>query len=120
MSRITCPLTIVVPITLNASGNGTAQAGPPFNHIWSPVSCSIQAAGGIPTGANPATCTLLVGNSVSSSVFVDETYQVTGAASSVISGQLVNFGQYIFAVFANCNPSVPATLTIYGTTSIPG
>jgi len=120
MSRIICPVTFVAPITLNASGNGVAQAGPMFNNIWSPSSCQITASGAIPASGTPATCTLLIGNSVSSSTFIDETYQVTGAASAVISGQTVYFGQYIFAVFANCNPNASASLTVYGTTSIPG
>lgn len=116
MSR-TQPFTRTVTITLDGSGNGTAALGPSIaNEIWSPASCYIAASGGVPTGSTPATCTIFgpQGNQV------DATYQVTGAASSMIAGQLIQPGQQVSAVFANCNPApATATLTVSGTRTVP-
>lgn len=115
MSR-TQPFTRTVTAVLDGSGNGTASAGPQIaNETWAPDSVYIAASGGIPTGANPATCTIFgpLGNQV------DATYQVTGAASSMITGQRVHPGQVISAVFANCNPGSTATLTVSGTRTVP-
>lgn len=115
MSR-TQPFTRTVPITLDGSGNGTAAIGPTIaNEVWSPDSVYITASGGIPTGATPATCTIFgpLGNQV------DATYQVTGAASSMIAGQQIQPGQQVSAVFANCNPGAAATLTVSGTRTVP-
>jgi len=116
MSR-TQPLTRTVTITLDGNGDGTASTGPTLaNETWAPQSVYIEASGGIPTGSTPATCTIFgpLGNQV------DATYQVTGASSSMIAGQVIQPGQQITAVFANCNPSpATATLTVTGTRTVP-
>jgi hypothetical protein len=120
VSRITCPFTSIAVATLNGSGNGYAAIGPSFNQIWSPATCAIQMTGNIPTGGTAATCTLLVGFMPASAAFVDATYQVTGATSGAIGGQVVNYGQQIFAVWANANASATITLTVNGTMTVPG
>lgn len=117
---LSVPLLRTITITLNGSGNGTAQTGPFFNEVWHPSICNISMSGSIPSSGNPATCTLSVGMAVAGSQFIDATYQVTGAASDSAGGQLVYFGQYIFATWANGNPGATATLTVSGTMDIPG
>lgn len=112
----TLPLTATVTGTLNGGGNGTLTAGPSFpGEVWHPTGTYIAASGSVPTGGTPATCTVLgpTGNQV------DSTYQVTGAASSMITGQDVHPGQVISATFANCNPSSTATLVVTGTRDVP-
>jgi hypothetical protein len=120
VSRITVPLLKTVAIQLNSSGNGVAQTGPFMNEVWNPTTCNISMGGAIPISGTPSTCTLSVGFMQAGSQFVDATYQVTGAASSVISGQVIYFGQYIFATWANGNASVSAVLTVSGTMTVPG
>lgn len=112
----TVPLAVTVTITLDGSGNGTASTGPNVpGVVWIPDSVYVQASGGIPTGVTPAICTILdgLGNQV------DATYQVTGAASSMISGRKIYPGQTVSAVFANCNPHAAATLVVSGTRQVP-
>ncbi|MGH9918502.1 MAG: hypothetical protein ACRD6W_06510, partial [Nitrososphaerales archaeon] len=111
MSVITVPFTEVAITTLDSDGNGVCQIGPGMNQIWSPASTQIQMTGDIPGGSTPSTVTILVGFAISSALFVDATYQVTGAASSMISGQFVYYGQQIFAQWANGNSGASATLT---------
>ena len=76
--------------------------------------------GAIPSSGTPATCTLSIGFQAAGATFVDSTYQVNGAASSAIDGQIVQYGQYIFATWANGKCRATATLTISGTKTIPG
>jgi hypothetical protein len=123
VTRQTVPLAETASGILDGSGNGAVFLGPGFGQIWNPSSVSVIAAGGIPTTgtpANPATCTIMVGSNQSGAVFVDATYQVTGAASSLISGQVINVGQYIFVVFANCIPGSAVAVTVNGTFSFAG
>lgn len=114
------PLLRTIAISLDGSGNGAAQVGPFMNQVWYPTTCNISMSGVIPASGTPATCTISIGMAQAGSQFVDATYQVNGAASSVIDGQLVHFGQYIFATWANGNPNASATLTVSGTMTIPG
>lgn len=116
----TVPLIATGSVTLNGSGNGTIQLGPRFGQCWLPSAVSISSAGSMPTNGLVFTCTISVGANISGAVFVDATYQVLGAASSLISGQQIYVGQYIFVTFANCNASVLATATVNGTMTIVG
>jgi hypothetical protein len=117
---ISVPFTKTVSLTLDGSGNGIAQVGPFFNETWHPSTCNISMTGAIPSSGTPATCTLSIGFQQAGAMFVDSTYQVNGAASSVIDGQVVYYGQYIFATWANGNAGATATLTVSGTKTIPG
>ena len=120
MSTITVGFTEVAITTLDVNGNGVASIGPAFNQVWSPTTCSIQMAGAIPSGSTPATCTIMRWIHGLDAAFVDSTYQVTGAASGVIDGQVVYYGQQVFAIWANGNPGATATLTVNGTMTVPG
>jgi len=118
----TLNLTRTVSVTIGAGGTGTAQLGPSLaGEEWHPVSVSISCTGNQPTPTAPAiaTCSIYAGNAVSNSTFTDATYQVLGASSSMISGQVIYPGTQIFAVWVNCNPGQVATLTVYGTKKVP-
>lgn len=115
-------LTRTASVTLNSSGYGVAQVGPSLpGEAWYPVSTSISCTGNQPTPTAPAiaTCSVYAGNAVSNTSFTDATYQVLGASSSMISGQVIYPGLWIFAVWANCNAGQTATLTVYGTRTVP-
>jgi hypothetical protein len=118
----TQPIARAVSVTLNGSGTGIASTGPAItNEIWTPTSVSISCTGNQPTPTAPAiaTCSIYAGSGIGNSTFVDATYQVLGASSSMISGQLIYVGQLIYAVWENCNPGEVATLTVYGTRAVP-
>lgn len=118
----TQPLTRTASVTLNGSGAGTAQLGPSLpGEKWYPASVSISCTGTQPAPAAPAiaTCSIYAGSAPASPAFVDATYQVLGASSSMISGQVIYPGMLIFAVWANCDAGQVATLTVYGTREVP-
>lgn len=115
-------LSVTVSGVTNSSGSATISTGPKYaNEVWFPASVSISCTGNqpTPTAPNIATCSIYSGNSVSNSSFVDETYQVLGAPSSIISGISVYPGAQIFAVWANCNINQTVTMTITGTRQMP-
>lgn len=109
-------------VILGSGGSGTVSLGPTLpGEVWNPVSTSISCTGSQPTPTAPAiaTCSIYSGNAVNNSTFVDATYQVLGASSSMISGQAIYPGSQIFAQWENCNAGQTATLTVYGTRTVP-
>jgi hypothetical protein len=118
----TLSLTRSASVTLGAGGSGTAQLGPSLaGEEWYPESVSISCTGNQPTPVAPAiaTCSIYAGNAANNSTFVDATYQVLGASSSMISGQVIYPGNQVLAVWANCNAGQVATLTVNGTRKVP-
>jgi hypothetical protein len=114
----TLSLTVNGNVELDGSGNGTIQLGPSHpGESWAPVSTSINCTGPQPAGV--ATCFIYAGAQVAPGTFVDSTYNVLGAASSLISGQTLYPGQYIWAVFTGGNPGQTASLVIAGTRNVP-
>jgi hypothetical protein len=116
----TVPLGATGSVTLDINGNGVIQLGPRFGQTWLPSAVSISSAGPIPTNGLVFSCTIAIGSNPSGATFVDATYQVLGAGSSLINGQSVCPGQYIYVTFANCNAGVIATATVNGTMTIAG
>jgi hypothetical protein len=109
-------------VVLDVNGNGTAALGPSFpGESWLPVSTSISCTGNQPTPTAPAiaTCFVYAGNAVNNSTFVDATYQVLGASSGMIDGQVIYPGTQVYAVWSNCNPGQVATLTVNGKRNVP-
>jgi hypothetical protein len=108
------PLSEFVTITLDGSGNGTAQLGPRAHGlVWKPTVASIKMTGDIP--ADLATVFVYAGGTVNDGNFVDSTYDVNSASSGNIAGQQLQLGQYVFAVWSGGNPGASATLTLNGT-----
>jgi hypothetical protein len=113
----TLSLTKFVNITLDENGNGTAQLGPTFpGEKWLPASTSISCTGNQPTPTAPAiaTCSVYAG-----ATFVDATYQVLGASSSMIAGQVIYAGMQVSAQWENCTAGEIATFTVYGQREVP-
>lgn len=105
-------------VVLDSSGNGTAETGPVLpGEIWFPVSVSISCTGTQPTTL--ATVYLYAGNGISPQYQVDNTYDVLGASSSMISGQTLYAGQLVSGVWSGGPPGGSATLTVYGTRQVP-
>ena len=114
----TVPLTEWASTTLDADGNGTIQLGPNRHaNVWHPSAVSISTtADSLSTNVVPgATCSIYAGPLANFNTFVDSTYNVNGAPSSVIDGQVVYCGQYVFAIWDGATPNVTATLIVYGT-----
>ena len=108
-----------VTYTLDGSGNGTLQTGPSSaGEAWYPVSVQITSSGTV-TVANLATCTLYAGSAADAGNFVDATYNVFAAASSIISGQVLYPGQYVFAVFSGAAAGAVATIVVNGSRTVP-
>jgi hypothetical protein len=122
MSR-TLSLSQSASVTLNSNGNGTVSVGPGTpGHIWMPQSVTISQTGAFPATGSASMIPLVqiyAGNTQNASDLVDATYQVLGAASSVISGQAIYPGQTISAVFQYGNPGATATITVSGTRQVP-
>ena len=106
-------------VVLDSNGNGTAEVGPAApGEVWHPGSTSITCGGQIPTTGTP-TLFIYAGNGISNGTFIDSTYNVTGASSSMISGKLLYPGQQVFAVWSSGPPGQTATLAVNGTRSVP-
>lgn len=121
MSR-SLTLTASVIGSTNGSGNGTLQVGPGSpGQIWYPTSVSFFQSGNFPTvsGSNTPIVSIYTGGASNPSNLVDATYQVLGASSSMITGQVIYPGQYIFAVWLFGNASATITLNVYGTKQVP-
>ena len=122
MSR-TLPLSSSITGTV-ANSTLTVSIGPRFQgEVWFPESISISVTGTQPTPAAPniAICSLYVGFSANNSTFLDATYQVLGASSSMISGQTLYPGTVILAVWTNMTGSngQTGTMVVQGTRQVP-
>jgi hypothetical protein len=115
----TLNFTASAQVTLDASGNGTAETGPSVpGEIWFPVSVSITCGGAIPDTGTP-TLFIYAGNGISPATFIDSTYNVTGASSSMIAGKTLYPGQQVFAVWNGGPPGQLATLAVKGERQVP-
>lgn len=112
------PLSDFVTITLDGSGNGTAQLGPrAHGQVWKPTVASIKMSGATPSGL--ATCFLYAGGAATDGNFIDSTYDVNNDSTDRVSGQQLELGQHVYAVWTGGNPGATATLTLNGTKVIP-
>lgn len=115
----TLSLTATASAVLDGNGNGTVEVGPAVpGEVWSPASTSVTCTGSIPATGSP-TVFIYAGNGISAATFVDSTYNVTSAASSLISGQKLYPGQQVFAVWSAGPPNQTATLVVSGTRQVP-
>jgi hypothetical protein len=119
MSRV-LNLTATGNVTLNGSGNGAIQLGPSHpGEIWLPVSTSISCTGSLTGITGISTCFIYAGAYAGQPTFADSTYNVLGAASSLIAGRSLYPGQWVFAVFTNGPPNQTASLVVSGTRQVP-
>lgn len=108
-------LNVSQPVTLDASGNGTAKVGPlSARETWRPTNVHVSVS----TNTNEATCTVYVGDSQTASTFRDSTY--SGSSGDMLDGlvDVVSAGWYIFATWTGGDPSATATLVVTGTKDV--
>jgi len=114
----TLSLTASANVVLDGSGNGIIQLGPAYaGETWYPASTSISCTGSQPAGV--ATCFIYTGAYIAPGTFTDSTYNILGAASSLIAGQQLHPGQYVWAVFTGGTPGQTASLAVAGTRTVP-
>lgn len=115
----TVSLAVSASITLDGNGNGTIEVGPNVpGEVWHPGSTSISCGGPIPVSGTP-TLFIYAGNGISNATFIDSTYNVTGASSSMIAGKSIYPGQNVYAVWSQGPPNQVATLAVNGTRQVP-
>jgi hypothetical protein len=115
----TLALTATASVTLDGSGDGTVQVGPKYtNEVWYPTSVSVSSTG-TPAAGTGTSCYVYAGPGASQPYFVDATYASAGAASSLISGQKIYPGNWIWAVFTNAGIGATATVVVSGTRTVP-
>lgn len=116
----TVPLNESVPVTLDASGNGTARIGPDEPAaIWRPTLVHVD----VNTAVSEASATIYAGQAPVQRYFVDATMTASsGDSSDRITGKVISRTQlpYIWAVFTGGDPGAAAVLNVTGTKDIPG
>jgi hypothetical protein len=114
----TLSLSASVTAKLTAGGAGQVQLGPSHaGEVWYPTAVSATMTGSTPTGI--ATLQVFAGPAPTPPNFVDGTYSVLQAASSLIEGQVLQPGQNVFAVWAGGNPNATVTFVVSGTRTVP-
>lgn len=116
----TVPLNQSAVVKLNGAGNGTAQAGPTgMRERWQPsvVSVKVNEA----TVTSEAQCRIYAGPDVSPPNFVDGTLSgSTGDSSGNVDGQVINPGEYVFAVWTGGDAGAQGYMTVTGTKTVGG
>lgn len=115
----TLSLTQSAQITLNGSGDGTAQLGPSSpGEVWAP---SVVSVGTEETSVtNEAQCKIYCGPAPAQPYYVDGTLSgSTGDSSSNVTGQMLYPGQYVIAVWTGGDPGAVAFLNVQGTRTVP-
>lgn len=103
------------PVTLDATGAGTAKLGPrSARETWRPTNVHVS----VTTNVNEATCTVYVGDSENASTFRDSTY--SGSSGDMLDGlvDVVSSGWYVFATWTGGDPAATATLVVTGTKDV--
>lgn len=111
MSR-TLAMQTPVSVTLNSSGNGTAQLGPKSpGETWNVTVVSVACA----TNVKEAQCRIYAGSSAIQQNFVDGTLSGSTGDSTDRVSQPLYAGEYIFAVWSGGDASTTATMNVQGT-----
>ena len=109
---VTVPLNQTAPVTLDASGNGTARVGPiSLREVWNPAQVSVRVS----TNANEAQCAVYIGDDTSAPNFQDGTLLGSSGASTTNVAGPVYVGQYVFAVWTGGDPGAQGQMTVTGT-----
>lgn len=117
---VTVPLRQSVPVTLDASGGGTARLGPvSLRETWYPQVASVgtNQGPGDPV-VSEAQCKVYQGEDATQPNFCDGTLSgSTGDSTSNVSGPLY-CGQYVWAVWTGGDAGAQACLTVTGSRQI--
>jgi hypothetical protein len=103
-------------VVLDANGDGTASCGPQLpGTSWQPTSIAVSVS----TNASEAQCNIYLGLSA-------EAGSLLGATSTGSTGdsddcsQTVWPGQLLIAVWTGGDPRAVATMSVFGTKTVPG
>jgi hypothetical protein len=109
------PLNESKVVTLNGSGNATAQLGPlSGREVWYPTTVSVSAGQAV-VGPLDAHCNVYVGNiAPSADQFRDASRTGSSGDSSGNVVGTIRSGQYIWAVWTGGNPGQNAYLRVVG------
>lgn len=115
----TLTLSVTAEVTLNGSGNGTAQAGPTSpGEIWYPAVVSVGTQE--TTVTSEAQCKIFAGPAPAQPNYVDGTLSgSTGDSTTNIAGRVLRAGQYVFGTWAGGDAGAVAFLNISGTRTVP-
>lgn len=117
----TLPLSASANVTLNGSGNGTAQAGPKYaGETWYPATVSVSTEQAPGTITNEAECRVYCGALAIQPNYVDGSLSgSTGDSTTNVTGQTIRQGSYVQAVWSGGDPGAVAVLNIQGTRNVP-
>ncbi|MHB1433998.1 MAG: hypothetical protein ACYCVZ_18025 [Streptosporangiaceae bacterium] len=102
-------------VTLDASGNGTAQIGPNLPGVsWQPETIAVSVA----TNISEAQCSVYIGLSAEAGSLLGAT-QTGSSGDSTDCSATVWPGQQIIAKWTGGDPGAVATMSIFGTKTVP-
>lgn len=112
----TVPLSVTIQVALNASGNGTASAGPQSaREVWNPQTVHVSVS----TDVSESQCTIYVGDAPTQANFRDTTVSGSlGDSTDRVGSDTVKCGAKIWAVWAGGDPKASATMQITGTKDV--
>lgn len=103
-------------VVLNAQGNGTASCGPALPGVsWQPTSIAVSAS----TNNSEAQCNVYLGLSAQAGSLLGAT-STGSTGDSTDCSQTVWPGQSLIAVWAGGDPGATATMSVFGTRTVPG
>jgi hypothetical protein len=107
----TAPLSALVQVTLDASGNGTASVGPTGSgEVWSQITVAVHCA----TNTSEATCRIYAGSDASPRYFSDGTTWGSTGDSSTNLPPTLPVGQKISAVWSGGDSGTTAYMSLSG------
>lgn len=103
-------------VTLDGSGNGQAQLGPTLpGTSWQVDTVAVSAS----TNSSEAQCNLYLGLQPVAGSLIGATATGSTGDSDDLSGANVWPGQYLIAVWEGGDPGAVATISVYGTQTVP-
>jgi hypothetical protein len=109
-------------VTLDGSGNGTARLGPTgMREHWSPAAVAVRTSQAPGTIVNEAQCRIYCGPDTSDSYFTDGTLSgSTGDSTANVAGQVLDCGEYVWAVWTGGDAGAQGRIAVVGTKEISG
>lgn len=103
-------------VTLDGSGNGKAQLGPKLpGTSWQVDTVAVSAS----SNASEAQCNLYLGLSPVAGSLIGATATGSTGDSDDLAGANIWPGQLLIAVWAGGDPGAVATISVYGTQTVP-
>lgn len=110
------PLNETTSVTLNGSGNATAQLGPTGpQETWTPSNVSVICS----TNVSEAVCKAFAGPSASPAYFKDITVDGSTGDATDKCNLPIPKGWFVWAVWTGGDPGATATLNVDGVKQVP-